>query len=296
MAVFLSYSRRDEDVVTVLARGFHAAHREVWFDHDLDGGEVWWDTILRNIRACSVFVLAVSDDSLASRACTAELEYAEQLGRPILPVEVGRVTAVRSYVLADLQSVYFDPDDAATGFSVLAAADHAAERAGPLPDPLPPEPPTPFAYLQAVRRSIERGGLSHSQQLTAVDQLRRALSDETEVSVRDEIVAILASMQDKPWLSRGAGFEVRAVLIAHRTIEAEVAGDPTPGPAEPEEPTTGRGAFTGGGLDPSTAFLERIDSVHRQMQAGKFWREAASSAPSPPAETGQGPTGPVRYL
>src|SRR6185312_2383749 len=58
--VFLSYSRKDEGVVKALARGLEAAHREVWFDHDLVGGDAWWDSILSNIRETSVFIFALS--------------------------------------------------------------------------------------------------------------------------------------------------------------------------------------------------------------------------------------------
>jgi hypothetical protein len=300
MAVFLSYSRRDEDVVKALARGFDAAKCDIWFDHDLTGGEVWWDTILGNIRSSAVFLLAVSDHSLSSRACMAELEYAQKLGRPILPVEVGRVTTTRSNSVAGLQAVFFRADDAVSGFEVLAAADDAARRVGPLPDPLPPEPPIPFAYLQVIRRSFDQGELPHSQQLDAIGQLRRALSDETDASVRAEIVAILEALDDKPWLSRGATLEVRAVLHAHRALEAELAGDVPPDPGDPPVAVTDPADDVGDQgwpprnrlddeaptgqreLDPATAFLTRIDEIHRQMQGGRFWQQGSAAQSEPP--------------
>src|SRR3712207_6959993 len=51
MTIFLSYARDDEDLVKTMARVFEAARREVWFDHDLQGGDVWWPTILDHIRS-----------------------------------------------------------------------------------------------------------------------------------------------------------------------------------------------------------------------------------------------------
>jgi len=101
----LSYSRKDEGVVKALARGLEAAHREVWFDHDLVGGDAWWDSILTNIRDTSVFIFALSDASLHSKPCRLELDYALALDRPILPVEVGPVKSFRMSPIAELQVI-----------------------------------------------------------------------------------------------------------------------------------------------------------------------------------------------
>ena len=155
MPIFMSYSRSDEEAVRTLAHAFETAHRTVWYDHDLQGGEMWWETILRNIRETSVFLFAMSDHSLESTACLAELAYAGALQRPILPVQVGHVSAERSHLLAGRQAVTFRADDAVTGFAVLDAADSAAKKVGPRPDPMPTEPPIPFAYLGEIRRRIE---------------------------------------------------------------------------------------------------------------------------------------------
>ena len=59
----MSYSRSDEQVVKALAQGLMAAKRAVWFDHDLGGGDAWWDSILENIRSATVFLFALSDAS-----------------------------------------------------------------------------------------------------------------------------------------------------------------------------------------------------------------------------------------
>src|SRR3954470_7269400 len=142
VVLFISYSRLDEDVVKALAQGLEAGGTDVWRDHELHGGDNWWSVILERIRACSVFVFALSDVSLhRSKPCRAELEYARALRRPVVPVQVGPVTSMRAMPLADLQAVQYRSDDATSGFAVLAAIHQAMARALPLPEPLPPSPP-----------------------------------------------------------------------------------------------------------------------------------------------------------
>ncbi|MEX5716972.1 toll/interleukin-1 receptor domain-containing protein [Geodermatophilus maliterrae] len=264
MTIFLSYARGDEDVVKTMARAFEAARREIWYDHDLDGGDIWWPTILDRIRSCSVFVFALSDRSLESRACLSELDYAEKLDRPILPVLVGPVSTPHANPLATRQFVQFLVDDAVTAFEVLAAADRSAERCPPLPVQLPPEPPIPFAYLRQITHQIEAGPLLPPAQLDVITELRRSLAEETEQSVRQDIVAILRLLFDKPWRTKAAGLEIQATLEALRLVEEETAlitgTEQAPGPhpdadppapsAEEPAPAPDHGAQEGAGTRP----------------------------------------------
>src|SRR5262245_26005785 len=91
MGVFISYAREDRDAVEVLRRDIEKSRHDTWMDEELDGGESWWATILEQIRGCQAFVFVVSPDSLTSRACRAELDYALALHRPLLPVMVRQV-------------------------------------------------------------------------------------------------------------------------------------------------------------------------------------------------------------
>jgi hypothetical protein len=261
MVIFLSYSRQDEDVVKALVRGFEAAHRSMWFDHDLSGGDVWWDKILANIRSSSVFVFAVSDASLQSRACLDELYYAQALRRPLLPVRVGPIGHIRTNPLADIHMLVYRPDDANSGFEVLAAADAAAAAVGPLPDPLPPQPPIPHGYLRALGRQIDAVELDAAQQTGIVDQLRKSLGEETEQSVREEIFAMLRNMLTKPWVNRRTEKDIKAVLIANRdgdTGENIISRRPRDRGAEAEKGAAGTAGDTaarqaGGGTPAPTS-------------------------------------------
>ncbi|SDD47562.1 TIR domain-containing protein [Geodermatophilus telluris] len=259
MTIFLSYARDDEDLVKTMARVFEAARREVWFDHDLRGGDVWWPTILDHIRSCSVFVFALSDRSLESRACLSELDYAERLERPVLPVRVGPVVKQQGNPLAQRHFVPFRADDAVAAIEVLAAAESSAARCPPLPEPLPPEPPIPGAYVRQISQQVESTELTPKAQLDVIAELRRTIAEETDRAVRQEVVAILHTIMGKPWRTNAAGLEIRATLEALRLLEEEIARDtgtdqaaPGAGPpgASAEAPPPDHGAAEAAGTRP----------------------------------------------
>jgi hypothetical protein len=66
LLVFLSYARADADRVSDLVEGLRSFGAEVWLDRSLVGGHEWWQAILREIRACHVFVQAVSPAGIES--------------------------------------------------------------------------------------------------------------------------------------------------------------------------------------------------------------------------------------
>ena len=88
--IFISYSRADrpfvDDLVLLLRRVY--GHDGLWYDDDIHGGEDWWQTILAEIAACELFVYLISNDSLASPYCQAEMREALRLRKQILPVIV----------------------------------------------------------------------------------------------------------------------------------------------------------------------------------------------------------------
>jgi hypothetical protein len=281
--IMLSYSRTDEATVKVLVQGFEAAKRDVWFDHNLDGGDAWWDSILANIRSAAVFLFALSDASLHSKPCRLELDYALALGRPILPVQVGPVTSFRANPLAALQIITYDPGSARSGFAILAAVDAAAQRERPLPDPLPPAPPIPFGYLLALGRQIDSTELSVGDQVAVVDQLRRALGEETDEAARRDVLSMLANLSAKPWATRRTEREIAALLYVHGPTAppgADVGDAARPGsPAEPAAtPAASAPASPDADPDPREWFAERLEQLQRQRAAAE---RAADPDPPP---------------
>ena len=107
MGLFISYSSQDKGAIEPLRSALNRAHQQVWMDEELGGGEAWWRTILEQIRSCEVFIVALSDNSLASKPCQAEVRYARALQRPILPVQIGPVTNLRVTPLAETQIIDF---------------------------------------------------------------------------------------------------------------------------------------------------------------------------------------------
>jgi hypothetical protein len=235
MTIFVSYSRKDEPVVKVLAQGFEAAHKEIWYDQDLMGGDSWWDTILKKIRSATVFIFVLSEDSLHSKPCLAELKYAEDLDRSVVPVRVGPVTSLRATPLAGRQVIEFRPENALSSFAIFAAVEEAGQNQRPLPDPLPAPPAIPYEYLQRLARQIESTELNQAQQFAVVDQLRRAITEETDDAVRHDVLDMLQNLMSKPWSTRRTEGEVRFILLANGTPEQSQAEPPQT--AQPERKT-----------------------------------------------------------
>ena len=86
-AIFISYSRRDQEFVTRLASDLNQQVAGVWFDQSaIQLGEKWHDEIMEGIRECKAFVLVLSPDSMESRYVREEVNKALELGKTIFPV------------------------------------------------------------------------------------------------------------------------------------------------------------------------------------------------------------------
>jgi len=81
VALFVSYTRQDEALVRALKDDLERVGRSVWLDHQIHGGERWWQEIIQQIQDAEVFLFALSKDSWRSRPCRAELRYAEDPGQ-----------------------------------------------------------------------------------------------------------------------------------------------------------------------------------------------------------------------
>src|SRR5437870_4936603 len=87
MKLFISYSRDDKQYVHELAEAFkEETQHDVWLDRRLVGADRWWDTILDEIERCECFIVILTPRCVTSIFCNAELGYALDLGKPILPL------------------------------------------------------------------------------------------------------------------------------------------------------------------------------------------------------------------
>ena len=184
--VFVSYSRKDASAVRQIVSALEQGHLSLWHDTALHGGDHWWQEVLRQIRACDVFLVALTDHALASKPCRAELQYARDLGLPILPVQIGEVRSLRTSPVGDLHVLDYREPTATTGIALSVALSEAASSRRDPPDPLPPAPPVPFEYLHRLESAVEADQLSHGDQSELIGQLRDCLRKEDDASVRQD--------------------------------------------------------------------------------------------------------------
>lgn len=236
---FISYSRKNEQAVRALARDVEALGHDVWIDHELTGGQAWWDEILLRIRACGVFVFALSPPSLDSTACKRELRYAEALDKRILPVLLtdGVSTNLLPPALSTIQYVdYRTPSREAA--LALARTLVNLPPPNPLPDPLPEPPEVPVSYLTELKDVVDSSGiLQFDEQATLAFQLKEKLNDP---EVADDVRGLMRRFRARPDLLARVAEDIDAAL-----------GPKRPAAAEPEAP--GASAAWSPGQPPTAA-------------------------------------------
>ncbi len=229
MRIFITYAREDGSIVAQLGDDLEGTQRQVWIDRDLTGGQAWWEEILKQIRTCDLYVFALSASSLGSRPCLRELEYAQALGRPLLPIKVGDVSIQQApRVIADAQVVDYvgrTPD----GVLALRDALDAAPPPPVLPDPLPAPPAVPISYFGHYREQVSADNLPFAQQQSLLLELKNHLGIDED---RDDAVDLLGALRARHDLAQSVASEIDSVLVS---ISRQA---PTPPPATSNEPTT----------------------------------------------------------
>lgn len=198
MGLFVSYSSQDRSLIEPLTTALRRARQQVWFDEDLGGGDAWWNEILEQIRSCEVFIVALSNRSLESKPCQAELRYAQALQRPILPVRIGSVGSMRANPLAALQVIDYQNPTVDTGIQLVTAVHALAAQQPPLPSPLPDEPPVPFAYLMRLSSTLAEQDLDPRQQTHLLTELKSGLEEDgDDPTARNDIARLLRMLRDR---------------------------------------------------------------------------------------------------
>jgi hypothetical protein len=285
MVVFVSYARRDAEVADLLRQDIERAKRPVWIDRELTGGQVWWETSLSQIRGCSLFVFALSPESLRSKACMAELHYALALGRPLLPVMV-RDTSVQLAPpeIGNAQIVDYRQRNADSAFALVNAL-VAAPPPPALPELLPPPPLVPMSYMNTYREQVEAEALSYHDQASLYLELRGHLQDEDG---REAALGLLRRLRQRRDIVESVGRDIDTLL-------ANVPDLPEPAdllaPEAPATPQTAPGWYP----DPTRRYEQRYwdgttwtDNVAR---GGQQFRDAGQQQQT--AHTGSGPTQPA---
>ncbi|AGB26728.1 putative membrane protein (plasmid) [Mycobacterium sp. JS623] len=175
--IFISYPRANRADLQQLVDHLEEMGCRPWFDASLHGGQDWWQEILLQIRNCDVFISIVSEAGLNSVACAREFEWAETLGKPVLPVATEPVPAGLNRRLISKHIVdYSVPADRDKAARKLAAALLTLPAPQPLADPLPTPPAAPLSYLTDLDERVSSPNpLSQKKQREVVDSLEPAL-------------------------------------------------------------------------------------------------------------------------
>ena len=239
--VFVSYNSIDRPRTVDVVRDLEAAGYEAWFDQDLTGGQEWWDVILEQIRTCDALVVAVTENSLDSAARRAEWQYAVELGKAIVPLQLEDTSIdLAPSSLQHRQWVDYRSADKQAAFSLVKAVNSAASPA--LPDPLPVPPALPLTYVAELRQQLDSAApLTLQQQLTIVFQLRERLHDGGDARTIEQLLRRFKARDD---LLAAVAPDVDQLLV--ETHARTDAGGP-PLPLPPPPPGTGGEQLRGGG-------------------------------------------------
>ena len=228
MGLFISYSSRDGAALAKVTAALRRAHIEAWLDEELTGGEAWWNAILEQIRACDVFIVALSKNYLESKPCQAELRYAQELNRPILPVQIGPLDSMRVNPLASVQAIDYQNPSIESGIELIAAVHARKANAEPLPSPLPEPPPVPFAYLMRLDTAIAAPELTAAEQAQLFSDLKSGLdTDGNEPSARRDLIQLLIKLRDRPDITWKVRTDIEKELASIQTEDVPTSSRST---------------------------------------------------------------------
>lgn len=210
MQIFVSYSSHNRPAVKALVADLASLGHETWFDQELSGGQVWWDTILSNLRDCDLFIFALTGHALKSGPCKLEYTYAYELGKPILPVLLSDdiTISLLPVILQERQFVnYINQDKAA--LLALNGAIQGIPPAPALPDPLPEAPAIPLSPLVELQNEIDQRDLSYEQQVALFHRIKDYVGDPDH---RDAALILMKELEQHPALLAAVFKEINGYL------------------------------------------------------------------------------------
>ena len=291
MGVFISYSSRDREAVESIVRALQKARESVWLDREIGPGEQWWREILGQIRECEVFITALSENWEHSRACRAELEYAQALGVPIIPVQIGPLKSMVLNRVGHLQIVDYRVPTADTGITLTTEVRLKRDRQRPLPLPLPPEPPVPFEYLMRFNSQLDQS-LGPREQEAILNELRTDLYvDGRDDVARKGITLLLGRLREHNDVTALIQQQVDVLLesavtqpIPHHESAQTDGGGPVADKSE-LAPTPSRWRRLEPGRRLTLAGAALVVAIIGAVLAFVFWPEGTQVIPPPGSET-----------
>ncbi len=118
--IFISYSRKNEDIARRLATDLDALGADIWIDvDDIPAGMNWSSAIQQGLDSCEVMILIISPESMASVNVENEWQYFLDHKHPVIPV-LWQPTRVH-FQLHRLQYIDFHTQPYASGLAQLHA-------------------------------------------------------------------------------------------------------------------------------------------------------------------------------
>src|SRR5437667_627953 len=111
--VFISYSRKDKELVGRLDEALKRRDREAWVDWEgIPPGDTWEKTIYGAIEASHTFIFVLTPDSIASEVCGREIAHAAANNKRLVPIVHRDVAADRvPKSLGELNWIFFRASD-----------------------------------------------------------------------------------------------------------------------------------------------------------------------------------------
>ena len=90
--IFISYSRKDTNIVDKIASALKRAGFNLWLDRgNIEGGDLWDDCIAQAIIDSDIFVVALSPNAVESKNVIDEIVFACDEHKRIIPVYIKSV-------------------------------------------------------------------------------------------------------------------------------------------------------------------------------------------------------------
>ena len=88
--IFISYSHKDAAKVLPMISAMQEQGFRVWYDREIEGGDEWFHYVRNHLKNCTAFVVFVSHNSMASKECLDEIDYAKRNGKSAVMVFPGK--------------------------------------------------------------------------------------------------------------------------------------------------------------------------------------------------------------
>jgi hypothetical protein len=110
--VFISYAFADQELGMRIHQALESAGQSVWIDQDdIRYADNWKDAVLPAMEQATAILFITSKASLSSKNCLEELEYAQGMGKRIIPIIAERVEEVPEILRERVRRDFCDPEN-----------------------------------------------------------------------------------------------------------------------------------------------------------------------------------------